>query len=151
MTEQIEQKLLHIENELKTLNEKVFYLENKLNSKFENLILRKEKEGKNEILDEGRKKDNESRVENKAIDDVESIVENKETDEVSNNFEPRNVSDLVKLYEGLKCKRNLKNIDIRKKQKFDEIDSNEKTNDIEMVDENDEVVSENTIEEIDVE
>jgi len=40
MTEQIEQKLLHIENELKTLNEKVFYLENKLNSKFENLILR---------------------------------------------------------------------------------------------------------------
>ena len=37
---------------------------------------------------------------------------------------------------------------IRKKQKFDEIDSNEKTNDIEIVDENDEVVSENTIEEI---
>ena len=113
--------------------------------------MRKENEGKNEILDEGRKKDNESRVENKAIDNVESIVENKETDEVSNNFEPRNVSDLVKLYEGLKRKRNLENIDIRKKQKFDEKDSNEKTNDIEMVDENDEVVSENTIEEIDVE
>ena len=41
--------------------------------------------------------------------------------------ESRNVSDLKIL--------------IRKKQKFDEIDSNEKTNDIEMVEENDEVVS----------